>query len=96
MIGLFTTYSIDHNHSAFTMVGEVATRALEGDVDALASLRQSAPNLAESIVDARRNGIAAAFGVQLLLTMAALAIGLRLIHTSPPGPDRTQDTEQAA
>ena len=96
MIGLFTTYSIDHNHSAFTMVGHVATHALEGDADALASLRQAAPMLAESIVDARRNGIGAAFGVQLLLTMVALGIGLRLVHTHPPGKDTTPDAEQAA
>jgi hypothetical protein len=83
-ISLFTQYTVDHNHSVFIMHADIAERALQGDLEAGIRLRAIAPNLAEAISDARRNGMAAAFGVQVLIAGIALCIALAWIHTSPP------------
>jgi hypothetical protein len=83
-IALFTHYAVDHNHPAFTMHADIAGRALQGDLEATAQLRNIAPQLAETITDARRNGIATAFGVQVGIAAIALCIALVWVHTSPP------------
>jgi EmrB/QacA subfamily drug resistance transporter len=83
-IALFTHYAVDHNHAVFTMHADIAGRALQGDLEATAQLRNIAPQLAETITDARRNGIATAFGVQVGIAAIALCIALVWVHTSPP------------
>ncbi|MCH2136500.1 MAG: MFS transporter [Phycisphaerales bacterium] len=84
MISIFTLLDVDHNHSAFTMHGDIAQRALQGDIDATAALQKSAPRLADSIRDARLDGIATAFAAQIGIAIIALIVGLRWVRTTPP------------
>jgi len=61
--------------------GALAARALEGDVKALRSLDQSAPQLASTLIGARRSGMTAAFIVQTLacatgLLVASITLGV--------------------
>lgn len=90
-LAVFTEAAVKRNHDAFTMHADIAERCLQGDLDAAESLQAVAPELAESIHVARRNGMAAAFAVQWLLTGGALLIGLKLVHTRPPDEEVAPD-----
>jgi EmrB/QacA subfamily drug resistance transporter len=86
-LALFTGAAVDRNHDAFNTHTETAERCLQGDLEAARTLKHVAPELAESIRVARRDGMAAAFAIQWLLAGGALLIALKLVHTRPPGED---------
>ena len=92
-IALFMQYTVDHNDPAFTIHPEIASQALQGDLDAAEKLRAIAPKLAESISDARRNGMATAFGVQVIIAGIAMCIALVWVHTLPPTSDTTKSEQ---
>jgi hypothetical protein len=86
-LAMFTGAAVDRNHDAFNTHTETAERCLQGDLEAARTLKHVAPELAESIRVARRDGMAAAFAIQWLLAGGALLIALKLVHTRPPGED---------
>jgi EmrB/QacA subfamily drug resistance transporter len=59
-------------------VGKLAARALEGDVEALRSLQQRDPPLADTLRSARRGGMTAAFGVQALAAALGCIVAVTL------------------
>ncbi|MCH2140206.1 MAG: MFS transporter [Phycisphaerales bacterium] len=64
--------------------GEDARRALEGDVTALQHLRIEDPPLAQTLVDARSEGMAAAFMVQGIACVAGLIVACVTLGRSEP------------
>ena len=54
--------------------GQIAERALEGDVPAIRQLEEVNPDLAKTLSQARTNGLAAAFGIQAIAALLALLI----------------------
>ncbi len=62
-------------------LGEVAARAAEGDLHALATLRSRDASLAEAFASARRSGMAAAFTVQAIA--ALIGIGVAIFSLRP-------------
>jgi EmrB/QacA subfamily drug resistance transporter len=64
-------------------VGDAAHRALEGDVAALRTLKQDSPELAATLIDARRSGMASAFIMQGIAAAMALVIAQASLGSRP-------------
>jgi EmrB/QacA subfamily drug resistance transporter len=70
-------------------LADVAARAVEGDVEAIATLGTEDPDLANRLKDARRSGMAAAFIVQALAAVVGIFVAqvcLRPFQRPPAAP----------
>jgi MFS family permease len=74
-------------------VGDTARAALEGNVDALRSLQETDASLARDLINARATGMAAAFMVQGLAALLALAVAQFLL--SPWRQSPSTDSKSA-